>query len=298
MVDTLVRFEGPFTLGADHGAVITRHVGGQAANTAAWLAWLGSPVALAAACGDDPEGEWANERLQRQGVRSAMSSVPGPTGRCVVVVQSDGSRTMFSEPGANGHLARFDEDAWESVLRIGQAPAHVHVSGYLLEREPSLAGRVLALARRRTPDATTSLDTAALPASDSHRAGIESALPHLDVVVGTSEELAGLADLPADTADVAVVDRWRTAMGFSGVLISKAGRHGATAFHGTRSEHVSAVPTAVVDTTGAGDAFAAGFLATWHPGSGELAAAVRAGNEAAAIAVATIGAGPPAEEGR
>lgn len=301
MVDTFARTDGSVTIGVDQTAVISSQVGGQAANTAAWLAWLQSSVTLIAACGDDSAGQWATERLVDVGVHPHVHRVGRPTGSCVVIVDSHGTRTMFSDPGANQLIANFAVHEVVSALRSVDLPGHVHLSGYLLERDQGLLRSLLESVRIGFPSVTTSLDTAALVPTAANRDGLVSALPYLDVLIGTLEELACLADLDPIASlsdDAAVIERWRTSFAFPGVVVIKRGRDGATADDAHERHRAAAPSVGVVDTTGAGDAFSAGFLAAWTSDQGNLAAALRSGSEAAATAIARLGAGPPSAEGR
>jgi ribokinase len=301
MVDTFARITGNILLGSDQPAVVTRQVGGQAANTAAWLACLQTSVTLIAACGEDSTGRWVTQRLGDLGVHPHLHAVRRPTGHCVVIVDSEGTRTMFSDPGANEGITDFADQALMSVIESAQPHQHVHLSGYLLERDPSLPGRLVESTRAAAHPITTSLDASALTATTAHRAGLVRVLPDLDVLIGTQEELAFLAEFPSGASrldESALIDHWRTHLGYSGVLVVKRGGHGATADDGRGRWSTAALKASVVDTTGAGDAFSAGFLAAWSPEQDTLEAALKSGTEVAAMAVARLGAGPPSAEGR
>jgi ribokinase len=301
MVDTFARVTDSITLGSDQPAVISRQVGGQGANTAAWLAWLQTSVILIAVCGEDSSGTWVAEQLIDAGVDPHLHRVRHPTGSCVVIVDSEGTRTMFSDPGANQQITNFSLHALPSILESSPLHPHVHLSGYLLERDPDLPRILVESTRTAARPVTTSLDTAALVPTAIHRTGLVRALPYLDVLIGTQDELTSFADLPSGASPLdesALIDHWRTHRGFSGVLVIKRGAHGATADDGRERLSNAAIPASVVDTTGAGDAFSAGFLAAWSPGQDTLESALRSGTEVAAMAVARLGAGPPSAEGR
>jgi sugar/nucleoside kinase (ribokinase family) len=128
MVDVVTRLSGPVAPGSDSPARIEFGGGGQAANTAAWLAVAGAPVALVARVGDDAAGRAAVAELELLGVeaRVAVDEVR-PTGTVVVLVDADGERTMFPDAGANEGLARVDLPA--DLLEPG---SHLHVAGYAL----------------------------------------------------------------------------------------------------------------------------------------------------------------------
>lgn len=301
MVDTFARIADSITLGSDQPAVISRQVGGQGANTAAWLAWLQTSVTLIAACGEDSAGTWVAEQLVDAGVHPHLHAVTLPTGHCVVIVDSEGGRTMFSDPGANQQITDFSLHTLTSVLESSPPDPHVHLSGYLLERDPDLPKLLVESTRTAARPVTTSLDTAALVPTAIHRTGLMRALPYLDVLIGTQDELTSFADLPSGALPLdesALIDHWRTHLGYSGLIVVKRGGRGAIADDGRERLSNAAIPASVVDTTGAGDAFSAGFLAAWSPGQDTLEAALRSGTEVAAMAVARLGAGPPSAEGR
>ena len=295
MVDTFVITDRPLTSGEDHPMRSLRRVGGQAANTSAWLAWAGTPVYLVAVCGDDAEGDWAEQSLASVGVRTRLVRDGGSTGSCLVIVDSTRERTMFSSPGANSVIAEVGrhqvEGVWNSLGST--ALTHLHLSGYLLDRDPMLA---VDLARHAPKNATVSIDTAAFHPSSDHRRALADLIAHLDVLIGTADELGAFSDSSVN-ADVASLARtWRDR--FNGVVVVKQGSAGASVLADGELLQASALPTEVVDTTGAGDAFTAGFLAAWILDHAGLTQALRSGVEAASQAVGRIGAAPPAQEGR
>ena len=297
MVDTIVIIDGPLSAGVDHLVTTMRHVGGQAANTAAWLAWSGMQVHLVAVCGDDDDGEWVDAQLGAIGVRTHMPRASGPTGSCIVVVDSTGERTMFSSPGTNRGIADIGPGELASLWTVPgfSQITHLHLSGYLLDRDPDL---VAVLAGHAPEHASVSIDAAAFRPNDAHRRSLLDSIAHLDVLIGTAEELAALLDPhPGDPTDVtALAHRWRDR--FAGLVVVKQGAAGASALAAGELLHEPALPADVVDTTGAGDAFTAGFLAAWALDRTAIREALRSGTEAAAQAVSRIGANPPAQEGR
>jgi ribokinase len=302
MVDTVVKVAREPTWGADQNSTITRRVGGQGANTAAWLAWKGVPVSLLATCGHDQEGQWALGQLDAMGVMAHVERVDGNTGLCVVIVDGDGERTMFSDAGANVRAANDVSPTWDSALNLSM-DRHVHLSGYFLDRDPILAARILDACVDTGASVTVSLDASALPATAAHRSAVTSLLPRLDVLLGTVNELAAL--LPAEPAGIPlrmdavdVAGRWREQAGFRGVVVVKEGAAGASADAGTGTHRAPAQVGSVVDTTGAGDAFAAGFLAAWTLDPLDLDAALVSGIDVATVAIGTVGGSPPVREGR
>lgn len=299
MVDTFARSPTRITMSSDQPATISRHLGGQGANTAAWLGWLGRDVTLIAAGGSDDDATWARRILTDGGVLADIHTVSSDTGQCVVIVDAAGDRTMFSDPGANRRIGEVAPSAMTSLLDSHDPALHLHLSGYLLERDRHLAGSLLVAVDSQYPAVTTSIDTAALTPNEDHRRGLETALPYLHLLAGTLEELALLAGLaPAQHNVESVIHHYRDRGHFSGTLVLKRGALGAVADNPNQRLHCPARSVDVVDTTGAGDAFSAGFLAAWTLDQEDLAAALDAGIQAASIAVTHPGAGPPPSEGR
>ena len=278
MVDVVTRLSGPVAPGSDSPARIGFEGGGQAANTAAWLAVAGAEVALVARVGDDSAGRAAAEELAALGVETRLA-VDGalPTGTCVVLVAPDGERTMFPDAGANGALAGSDLPG--DLLAAG---SHLHVAGYALLRDGSRDAALSAIERARAAGMSVSVDpsSAALLAGGVGRLGRGVGLLVPNVL--EARALAGLADGTAAARALAE--------SFPEVVVT-LGEEGALWTDGADVVRVAAEPAEVVDTTGAGDAFAAGLLAARLRGDGPEQA-LSAGCALAARAVASTGARP------
>jgi sugar/nucleoside kinase (ribokinase family) len=275
MVDVVVRPEGPLRTGTDTAAEVHLGGGGSAANTAAWAASQLRPVALVAATGDDDLGATARRELAGLGVRCDGPVVAGArTGTCVVLVGTDGERTMLPDRGANDRLTPDDVKA---AIR-GSHMGWLHLSGYTVLHDGSRAAGVAALAAARERGICTSVDLASAgPITDLGAAALIEALRPVDLLFANEEEVQALGG-----EDVA--------LGIAPALVVKRGPAGATWTDGRRRVDVPAVPVEVVDTTGAGDAFAAGFLASWD--GEDVASALGAGARIAALAVGRSGARP------
>jgi sugar/nucleoside kinase (ribokinase family) len=263
MVDVVARLSGPLARGSDTPARIERHGGGQGANVAAWLAASGVPVTFVGRAGDDALGREAVAELEAAGVDARVTFDPErPTGTCLVLVEPGGERTMVPDPGANDALVIDD-------LPEG---THLHLAGYTLLREGSRAAGIRALAQARARGMTTSLDPS-------------SAAPLAAVGAAAFAEWAGPVDLLLPNAEEAphVIPARE--------IVVTLGADGARWTDGQRTVQVPAEEVPVVDTTGAGDAFAAGLLSAWRPG-GDPEAALAAGCRLAARAVSKPGARP------
>lgn len=238
LLDVRVVPDGPMVPGGDVPARIDLEPGGQGANVAVRLARQGHDVELVAALASDAAGTLLRGALQAEAVR--LREVAGEATGCVVVLgESGGERTMLSRRALFAHLVE---------AGVAPAGAWVVVSGYLLH-EPlavDLASRLAAAGARRV------LLGCAVPDElvDTWRVAAAALRP--DLVVLNRDELRRLA--PATEAGVAVTDASGAMLTIGGVTVSS--RTGAVA--------------PAVDTTGAGDAFSAGLLASlvdvpWPP---------------------------------
>lgn len=294
MVDVVCRLAGPLALGSDAPARIEFGFGGSAANVAAWAA-VGEPLAsappvLAGRIGADERGRAAEAELRETGVDTRLAVDPEqPTGTCVVLVGPDGERSMVPDPGANDRLA--DGDLPDEVLVRG---AHLHLTGYSLVRGGSRPAARSAIARARERGMSMSVDpsSAALlsPGFLDELAGVGFLLPNLEEAVALSgeEDAERAARVLARRVPEVVVT-----LGAGGALWTD-GRsvcRVAAVAPAHRSGEGGDGAGVGLDTTGAGDAFAAGFLVARLSGAGPEAA-LQAGCRLAALAVRTPGARP------
>jgi ribokinase len=285
MVDVVCRLDGPLALGSDAPARIEFGYGGSAANVAAWAA-VGEALSsdapvLAGRIGADERGRAAEAELRATGVDTRLAVDPEhPTGTCVVLVGPDGERSMVPDPGANDRLA--DGDLPDEALVPG---AHLHLTGYSLVRHGSRPAACSAIARARERGVTVSVDpsSAALlsPRFLDQLAGVGLLLPNLEEAAALSGE--------EDAEQAASVLARRVPE-----VVVTLGPGGALWTDGSSLCHVAAAggaAGAALDTTGAGDAFAAGFLIARLSGASPDGA-LHAGCRLAAAAVRTPGARP------
>jgi ribokinase len=240
LLDVIVQLDLPLVAGDDQVATIRTVAGGQAANVAAWACDLGAAARFVGKRGDDIAGELVASELARRGVE-----VVGPSeGRTGVVVSlaAAGDRTMASDRGAAPHLDPRDlDDAWFDCDVL-------HLSGYSLLREPIAATAVVAARAARAYGAHVSVDLSTWTlADDAFRARVREVAP--DLVFANERERAAVGEL--DT-------RWVLKRGADGVRVDGC--------------DYAALAADAIDTTGAGDALAAGFLV----GGVELALAAAA----------------------
>ena len=283
MVDVLAAMSTGLARGSDTPAAITTAGGGSAANVAAWLAGQGVPTSYVGRVGDDALGRESVAGLTDRGVTAWVSIDPElTTGTCIVLVEPGGERSMLPDAGANATLS--PDHVPQRPFRPG---GHLHLSGYTLLNPGSRDAGLAALSLAAAADMTVSLD----PSSGALLEQVGAArflemTRGVDLLLANRDEAAVLAgtDDPHQAAEQ-LGDTYRE-------VVVKVGANGALWQQGFITASAPAERNIeVVDTTGAGDAFAAGFLASWllHP---EPETALAAGNRLAAKAVGRVGARP------
>jgi ribokinase len=263
LLDVVVWLEEPFSPGDDTPAMTFIGAGGQAANVAAWAAALGARSRLIAKRGSDAGSQLASAGLERREVELVGPVVEGRGGVVVSVSGGGDQRSMLTDRGPAGALRPDEIDvAW---LRGADV---FHLSGYALMGEPIVEAGAKAAGAARAQGARISVDLASA-------AGITT--------FGPDRVLARLRQLEPDVLFAS--DTELEALGGeveAGTLVVKHGPGGVTVvIDGQNTEHASRAVD-VVDSTGAGDALAAGFLV----------GGIKAGLEAASRCLGTLGAMP------
>jgi sugar/nucleoside kinase (ribokinase family) len=264
LLDVIVRTTEPLAPGADSPVETRLATGGQAANVASWVAELGERARCVAKQADDAAGALARRLLEQRGVELTGPVVAGTTGTVVALVAQDGERTMATDRGVSVELRADElEPAWF------EGCSWLHLSGYALLAEPIAEAALAATRLARAREARVAVDLSSWSAiraygAERFRANLDAAAPDVVFANEPEWEMVGGAYGLAETA---VVKR-----GSRGVEVRSA--EGVEQFPPLHAE--------VVDTTGAGDALAAGFLV----GGIEL------GLETAARCVSQLGAVP------
>ncbi|AQZ69922.1 Ribokinase [[Actinomadura] parvosata subsp. kistnae] len=286
MTDAVARARYALARASDTPAIVTMHGGGSGANISSWLAVEGAEVAFIGRRGADITGRNRDMELMGYGVDARLVMDPErPTGTCVVLVTHKGERTMLSDPGANAALS--PEDLPRDLFAQG---AHLHLSGYTLINEGSRDAGLAALDMARRAGMSISVDCAS--SAPLERTGAEPFLEWTNgakLLFANTDQAKVLTGRDDPEAAAKVLTAW-----FPQVVI-KMNAEGALWFSNGRPDpvHVAADPVdKIVDGTGAGDAFCAGFLPAWLEGK-PPAEALASGCRLAAKAIMHLGARPP-----
>jgi sugar/nucleoside kinase (ribokinase family) len=282
ITDVIVIPEGPMVRGSDRRATIRSRPGGSGANQAAWLGALGVPVRFVSrVAAADLEANIAYFRSR--GVEPLLAGdASAPSGVLISIVDSDGERSFLTDRGANLNLG--PDDLPESLL---DGIDLLLVSGYSFFT-PAPRAAVMALLRvARERGIATAVDPASV--GFLREVGPEAFLKWTQ---GTGTIFANLDEALELTGSVDLNLQMQTLGRFYDRVVIKRGVAGA-AVGGRRGVQLSmpAPLSDVVDTTGAGDAFAAAFLACELKG-GALEACLKAGIAAGSEAVSSIGGQP------
>ena len=262
LLDVVVRLDTPITEDADTYGRTWVGPGGQAANVAAWVVALGGAARFIGKRAADVAGRLVAEELRRRGVEVAGPEAEKGTGTVVSLAAADGRRAMLTDRGVAPAFRPEELDrAWLEGCEL------LHLPAYSLVRPPL---RDTALAAARLAAGAGAARTLDLSSTSALRElgveGLRQATRDIGpaIIFGNEDEASLVGGIEAPT------------------VVVKRGANGCVVRRGVETQELPARPAEVVDTTGAGDAFAAGFLLAGP----ELALA------AAARCVSTLGAMP------
>ena len=284
MLDVIARINvspQKINFGSDTASRISTSSGGAAGNVAAWLTRTDARSTIVSHVGDDPAGAAIVAEFDALGVSHGDLVIQGETsGVVVVLVDSSGERTMFPDKGANSRLTVTD------LPDLGAFQA-VYISGYALLNPLARDGVLEMIEKIKADGLPIYFDPASVGAmKDVTDKELHNWFSMMDVLFVNEEESIYL------TGSVEIERALDYLLDFSQVVVVKRGSAGAIAkARGFDSISLPAVAATVVDTTGAGDSFAAGFIASFSKNH-DLTAALQAGGELAAGCVAIVGARP------
>jgi len=257
--------------------------GGSAANTCAVAAGLGARVAYLGKIAEDQLVTVFTHDIRAVGVHFPSTPLRGgaPTARCLILVTPDGQRTMNTFLGACVTLDATDVDP-----SLVADAAVTYLEGYLFDPPAAQAAFRAAAAAAHAAGRQVALSLSDPFCVNRHRAAFRDLVAgHVDILFANEAEITALYEANdfATAAELARAD-----VGLAALTRSEAG---SLILRGSETVQVAAEPAVVVDTTGAGDAYAAGFLAGLTAGR-DLAACGRIASIAAAEVISHYGARP------
>jgi fructokinase len=257
--------------------------GGSVANTCAVAAGLGAKVAYIGKVADDQLGAAFRHDIKAVGVHFPTAALSGgaPTARCLILVTPDGQRTMNTFLGACVTLGEDDVDP-----ALVAACAVTYLEGYLFDPPAAQAAFRKAAAAAHAAGRRVALSLSDAFCVNRHRAAfLDLVANHVDILFANETEITALYE--RNTFEEAA-EAARKDVDLAALTRSEAG---SLIIQGTKTVTIAAQPTKVVDTTGAGDAYAAGFLAGLTSGK-SLELCGRMGSIAASEIISHYGARP------
>ncbi len=271
--------------GSDTPSKVITRGGGAAANVASWLAGADVDAELLVRIGRDSVGEALVSELEAQGIKCHRRVIEDlPTGTVVVLVDKSGERTMLPDSGANAGLNAGDLpelDGFEAA----------YISGYALFNKKSHTGVIDIFSKLREAKVPIFFDPASVGTMSAFadRSEIIEAIPLSDVMLLNESEARFLSDLNDAPLEEVLISLTR----FAKMVVIKRNELGAFAIDSESGKtYKDRQPRREpMDTTGAGDSFAAGFIAQWIK-ERDVMAALKSGNLMAGRCVEVIGARP------
>ena len=222
--------------------------GGSACNTIVGIGQLGGGARFIGKCGKDSMGDLFQRELRQSDVDPHLMASTQPTGRALSIVTPDAQRSMFTFLGAAAEMTADEITA----CRFNDA-AIVHIEGYLLFKSDLI---VSALKRAQADGARISLDLASYTVVESSKAELDTLVDeYVDILIANEDEAAAFTGFKSEQKALeALAER-------AGIAVLKVGERGSYIAHdNTITEIKPAGGGSVLDTTGAGDLWASGFL--------------------------------------
>jgi sugar/nucleoside kinase (ribokinase family) len=281
MIDVSVQVPKYGVDGKERRANIQLGGGGAAANVACWLASAKDDPFLITRVGNDFAGRFLIEEIERFGVRHSQQTISEKsTGVVVVLIDETGERTMYPDSGANEGLSLLD-------LPKEQDFDGAYISGYSLINKNSRSGVIEIIKHLKERGVKIWFDPSTVGImAETNLATIQEWLSLVDVLCLNEEEAAFITGTsnPLTALDLL--------LGLTPLVVIKRGRLGAIGkVRGEEIVNVPALPTELIDSTGAGDAFMAGLISEYS-NSQNLATAINFANELGSKCVTKLGSRP------
>ncbi len=220
--------------------------GGSASNTVNALAALGTPTAFIGKIGNDEIGEFFRQNAEHNGVRPILLPSKLMSGNCIALITPDGERTFATYLGAASNLKpeNISEEMFEGY-------DYFHIEGYLVQNH-ELIEKAVRMAKGA--GLIVSLDLASFNVVNENREFLSDLVEkYVDIIFANEDESYAFTHLQPEAAVAALAKVCETA-------VVKVGKAGSYVQQGDAFFHVPAISTACIDSTGAGDYYAAGFL--------------------------------------
>ena len=250
---------GMFLIEAEQQDALVGHItpyivnaasGGSGANTMIGLAQLGGSACYAGKIGQDAHGELYTAKLQEKNVTVSVGRGEGTTGICVVLVTPDAERTLCTYLGICRELGPGDV-----ALDAIRQSKYIYVTGYLWDTDSQKEAVLLAMRTAKEAGVKVSLSLSDPFCVNRHKADfLNIAREYVDLLIGNDEEAQQLTD--TDNPHDAI----RVTSGLCDMAVVTMGAKGALLRRGNEIVAVDAYKVQAVDTTGAGDMYAAGIL--------------------------------------
>lgn len=228
-----------------YGPPLHQCPGGSAANVIRSLGDLGVSTAFFGEIGQDTAGALCQQSFIEAGTQPLLKSKDFPTAQVACLVTPDGERTM-KFTGVSTHALKLSDLNPQWLIGV----THAHLEGYLVSNPTFLKGLLELFSQHQI---RVSYDLGSAPVVAENKAFIQTLLPHIDTLFGNEDEMQAFIQKTPREATQSNHLPCPTIVAFEGV-------DGAHIRHHGTYYHQPSIPANVVDTTGAGDAFASGFL--------------------------------------
>jgi sugar/nucleoside kinase (ribokinase family) len=220
--------------------------GGSSANTINGLARLGVQTGFIGSLGEDEMGKHFLSDFEQNNVQAHISLSNNVSGTALALVSHDGERTFATHLGASIEVGAKDIDA--HVLSLYDI---VHIEGYLLQNYELIETAVHV---SKQNNLKVSLDLASFNVVEEHIEFLKKLLPgNIDFLFANEEEAKALTGLNPQEAVIAMGK-------YAPISVVKIGSKGSYIYDGKETHHIDAIDSICIDTTGAGDLYASGFL--------------------------------------